>query len=151
MREFKSVNDILDFAIAEEEAAAEFYTKLASTVRAPGMDKFLLEFAEEEKGHKAKLLAMKAGKIAVPQKERVVDLKIADYTVEIEPTPHLDYAQALLLAMKKEKAAFKLYSDLAQSATDVGLRQVLLSMAQEEAKHKLRFEVEYDDHILTEN
>jgi hypothetical protein len=28
---------------------------------------------------------------------------------------------------------------------------MLLGLAQEEAKHKLRFEIEYDDQILTEN
>ena len=53
--------------------------------------------------------------------------------------------------MKQEKAAFKLYTDLAVVAPDEDLRDLLLSLAQEEAKHKLRFEVEYDDQILTEN
>ena len=36
-------------------------------------------------------------------------------------------------------------------APDEDLRGLLLSLAQEEAKHKLRFEIEYDDRILTEN
>ena len=31
------------------------------------------------------------------------------------------------------------------------MRELFLSLAQEEAKHKLRFEIEYDDMILTEN
>ena len=31
------------------------------------------------------------------------------------------------------------------------LKQTFLGLAQEEAKHKLRFEVEYDDVILAEN
>ncbi|CAK0779854.1 hypothetical protein CCP3SC15_6990002 [Gammaproteobacteria bacterium] len=55
------------------------------------------------------------------------------------------------MAMKKEKAAFKLYTDLAASTDDVGVRNTLLALAQEEAKHKLRFEIEYDDQILVEN
>lgn len=53
--------------------------------------------------------------------------------------------------MKKEKAAFKLYNDLAAAASDETSREMFLMLAQEEAKHKLRFEVEYDNNILTEN
>jgi len=53
--------------------------------------------------------------------------------------------------MKEEKSAFKLYSDLAARTDDVSTREIFLSLAQEEAKHKLRFEIEYDDNILREN
>jgi rubrerythrin len=53
--------------------------------------------------------------------------------------------------MKNEKAAFKLYSDLAASAPNDALKSAFLAMAQEEAKHKLRFEVLYDDQVLVEN
>ena len=53
--------------------------------------------------------------------------------------------------MKQEKAAFKLYSDLAEAAEDEGVRNTFLALAQEEAKHKLRFETEYDEHILSGN
>ena len=63
----------------------------------------------------------------------------------------MDYQQALILAMKKEKKAFKLYLDLAASCGDDNLEQIFLALAQEEAKHKLRFEIEYDDFVMTEN
>jgi rubrerythrin len=53
--------------------------------------------------------------------------------------------------MNKEKAAFKLYSDLAKIAPNNEIREIFLSLAQEEAKHKLRFEIEYDDYVLKEN
>ena len=53
--------------------------------------------------------------------------------------------------MKREKSAFKLYSDIARSAQDEELRELFLGLAQEEAKHKLRFEVEYDDEVYREN
>ena len=55
------------------------------------------------------------------------------------------------MIMKEEKAAFKLYSDLATKTTDSEFKQMFLMLAQEEAKHKLRFEIEYDDNILQEN
>ena len=80
-----------------------------------------------------------------------MDLKLADYLVDVEPTPDLDYQQALVLAMKKEKAAFRLYTDIAAAIPDAGLRELFQALAQEEAKHKLRFELEYDDYVLREN
>lgn len=151
MKEWKSVDDILDFAIGEEEAAARFYTDLAATMARPWMTKVFESFAQEEMGHKAKLVAIKQGKTLSASKESVQDLKIGDYLTDVEPGPGLSYQEALVVAMKKEKAAFKLYSDLAASTANAELQEIFASLAQEEAKHKLRFELEYDDYILTEN
>lgn len=81
----------------------------------------------------------------------MLDLKLSDYLVDVEPEKGMDYQKALVLAMKKEKKAFKMYTDLAASADDEGLEQTFLALAQEEAKHKLRFEIEYDNFVMTEN
>jgi rubrerythrin len=53
--------------------------------------------------------------------------------------------------MNKEKAAFKLYSALANRANSDEMKNVFMSLAQEESKHKLRFEIEYDEFVLREN
>jgi len=108
-------------------------------------------FAKEELGHKAKLLGVQEGKALLDSQAKVADLKIGDYLVEAATEGDLDYQSALVIAMKKEKAAFRLYSDLAGKTDDEGVRDLLLGLAQEEAKHKLRFEVEYDDQVLKEN
>jgi rubrerythrin len=76
---------------------------------------------------------------------------MTDYLVEPESDSDLGYQEALILAMKREKAAFRLYSDLAEQSTDPELKAILLSLAQEEAKHKLRFEIEYDDVVQSAN
>jgi len=107
-------------------------------------------FAKEELGHKTKLEGVKKGDIQ-PKAGEAADLKIADYMVDIEPSPNMDYQSAIILAMKKEKAAFKLYTTLASKMQDPELRNMFLSLAQDEAKHKLRFEIEYDDEIMKEN
>jgi len=150
MKTWGSVEEVLDFAIKGEEEAVKFYTTLAGQASGAAMRRVFEDFAREETGHKQKLLAVKAGKTMKSAGKAVKDMKIADYTVDIEPRPNMDYQDALLLAMKKEKAAFKLYSDLATSTEDQDVKTVLLGLAQEEAKHKLRFEIEYDD-SLTEN
>lgn len=154
MQEFRSVNDVLDFAITQEEAAAQFYTDLASKMDREWMRKVFQDFAKEEQGHKARLLGVKAGKIPLLTQSQVMDLKIGDYLVKIDAdkqTADLDYQQALILAMKKEKVAFKLYTDLANKTSEPEFVALFQALAQEEAKHKLRFELEYDDLFLTNN
>jgi len=152
MPQWASVDDILDFAIAEEQAAVQFYTRLADRTDNPAMREALQGFAQEERAHKDRLLAIRAGGAADlhPAPEKIADLKIADYLVDVEPTPDMLYDDALVLAMKKEQAACTLYTDLAARTDEAALKDVFLALAQEEARHKLRFETEYDD-MLTDN
>jgi rubrerythrin len=149
---FNSANEILDFAIKKEEEAYDFYVGLAEKVKTPGMKQVFKDFALQEKGHKEKLLGVKAGQIGLPSDAKIKDLKIGDNLEDIgEVGPHIDYQTALIIAMKAEKNAFRLYSDLVAATTDPNLKAILTGLANEEAIHKLRFEVEYDDHFLTEN
>ncbi len=150
MDKFSSVDAILDFAIAGELAANQFYMELAGKMERPEMVKIFEDFAKEELGHKSKLEAIKQGEMLEPT-EKVAELKIADYLVDTEPKPDMDYKDALVLAMKKEKAAYRLYLDLAAVAEAEELTNIFLYIAQEEAKHKLRFEIEYDEIVLKEN
>lgn len=147
----QSIDEILDFAIEKEEDAAKFYTDLAGRVDKPYMKQVFASFAKEEQGHKAKLMGVKQGKFAMPSKQKVQDLKIGDHLVNVELKPNLDYQDALILAMKAEKAAYKLYNDLSEATDDENARNLFLSLAQEEAKHKLRFEIEYDNYAYKEN
>ena len=112
------------------------------------MSHVFTDFSREEQGHKKKLVAIKEGKRFRPSKQTIQNLKIGDYLVEVTPGPNVTYQEALIIAMKKEKAAFRLYHDLASSTDNQELRSLFLSLAQEEAKHKLRFEIEYDNNIL---
>lgn len=151
MQQWKSVDEILDFAIANEEEAAAFYTDLANRMDRPWMSKIFKGFAQEEMGHKRKLLDVKAGKLLISAQNKVLDLKIGDYLVDAKISENMDYQDALIVAMKKEKKAFKMYTDLADAVDNENVRTTFLSLAQEEAKHKLRFEIEYDDYVMKEN
>ncbi len=148
MEKFGSAEDILDFAISREEESIKFYTGLASKTDNKLMSQVFTDFAREEQAHKQKLLAVKEGKRLMPAQQNIQNLKISDYLIEVTPGPDVTYQEALIIAMKKEKAAFKLYHDLAHSTDNKELSSLFLSLAQEEAKHKLRFEIEYDNHIL---
>ena len=148
---FDSADNILDFAVAREQEASDFYSELAGNMENEHIKKIFAGFAAEEQAHKAKLLAVKDGRQMVLSDKSVQNLKIADYLADIEMKPDLSTQEALVVAMKAELAAFKLYSDLADATDDAGLRSLFLGLAQEEARHKLRFEIEYDEGILTEN
>ena len=148
---FDTVDKILDFAIEKEEDAARFYTDLAGKMDRPSMKEVFQSFAREEKAHKEKLIGVKAGKLLISAEKKITDLKIGDSLVDIDMSGEMSYQEALIVAMKAEKAAFKLYHDLAQATDNADLQQLFLDLAQEEAKHKLRFEIEYDDQILSEN
>jgi len=150
MKEFENVSDILDFAIDLEQNAVDFYTDLAGRSENEAMAEVFTQFANEEKGHKLRLQRIKANEAFEFKEEKVTDLHIADYMIRIDISPTMSYKDALILAMKREKSAYKLYSDLVAIAPP-SLQKVFQTLAQEEAKHKLRFEIEYDDYVLREN
>jgi len=143
VRKFKSVDEILDFAISREIDAQAFYVKLAGLVENPKMVKFLSDLAAEELGHKEKLEAVKAGKGEIGD-QNVGKLDIVDYVKDVVQHSKMSYADLLVVAMKKEETSRKLYADLAKIIQKQELRDVFLKLAQEEDKHKLRFELEYD-------
>jgi rubrerythrin len=151
MTEFKNINEILDFAIVLEQEAVEFYTRLAANSQTADMRLVFESFASEEMNHKAKLMEIKLTGIFTLSVDKVADLKMADYIVSEEARPDMTYPEALSIAMKKEKAAFKLYTRLSQKAPTKPLREIFAALAVEESRHKLRFEIEYDEFVLREN
>ena len=149
MGENVSVEEILEFAIAREIEANQFYMTLARQAENPAMLRVFEDFAEEELEHKAKLEleAMKEGIVMLPV-EKVSDFKITDYMSNVELSADMDYKDVLILAMDKEKRSLRLYVDLATIVEDANSRETLLSLAVEEAKHHARFEIEYDEVVL---
>ena len=146
-----TVDEILDYAIDQEQQAADFYADMAQRVEKGGMKDIFIEFSREEERHRDKLLDVKQGEHELSAHQEVIDLKISDYLVDVEAHEHISYQDALIIAMQRERAAFRLYSDLAEKVTEEELRQVFLGLAKEEAKHKLFFESEYDERVLGDN
>ena len=151
MKEFKHVDEILIFAIEQEQRAVDFYTDLAKEAHNEEMKKVFIEFAGEEIKHKQRLTRIREEGVFTIPKQHVVDLKIADYLVEVKASGKLSYEDALVLAMKREKAAFKLYTTLAERSPNDELKEIFRALAMEESRHKLRFELEYDEFVLREN
>ena len=55
----ESIIDILDFAIENEQEAIDFYLRMADKAKDKEMRIVFLEYADEEKSHKKKLLIVK--------------------------------------------------------------------------------------------
>ena len=148
MKPMNSLEEIMNFAIGEEQAAVAFYTSLAAQTPSAEMRLVLQEIAGEERKHEARLKQMQAQGIQLSSGPQVPDLKVADYLVEITPGPELSYRELLMLAMQKEMAAVRMYTALAEQVADADLRQIFRQLAQEEARHKLKFETEYDNMMV---
>ena len=151
MELFKSIDDILDFAIQAEQEAVEFYSELARMSKDVNISEIFTGFAKEEIGHKSKLINIRESGLLTLGEGKIPDMKVSDYLVDVEAKANMNYQEALILAMKKEKAAFRLYMDLSEKTTDPGFKNIFVSLAMEESKHKLKFEIEYDEYILREN
>jgi len=152
MRYFDSIEEILDFAIEQEQVAIDFYSGLAKTTNRKDLKQIFLDFVKEEMGHKIKLQKIKnEGVFGGEVNQEVLDLKISDYLVNVKASADMSYQDALIVAMKREKAAFKLYNSLAAMAPNEELSKIFKNLAFEEANHKLQFETEYDEHILKDN
>jgi len=145
MVEFEPDEEVLEVAIAREEEANRFFLILAARARNDEMRKVFEEFAAEEIEHKAKLEleVMKTGKVLTatknPEYEDEADKNVSGTQLD------MDYKDMLIMGMQKEEASFRLYVDLAARVTNEDSKETLLALAQEEVKHKLRFEMEYDN------
>lgn len=151
MEEFESDGEILELAIAREEDANRFYLILAERVKSAEMRQVFEDLAGEELEHKARLELeiIKTGKVATAtvrpgELEGHDDMDVALTELDI------DYKDMLIMAMQKEEASFRLYVDLAGRVVNKDSHDTILALAEEEVKHKLRFEIEYDNLMKAE-
>lgn len=151
MDKFKNIEEILDFAIDNEIRAAEFYEKLSGQAKSKSMRETFEKFSKEERGHEARLKKIKVERVFDVKKDDILDMKMSDYLVKSNTKGKMTYQDALILAMKREKAAYKLYKRLAKSAPTKELKIIFTKLAAEEANHKMNFEIEYDDYIYIDN
>ena len=148
---FENLEAIVDFAIEKEIEAAEFYSDLSQKEHFSGSSKMFEEFAAEERKHQKLLEDFKTQGVTASMEDYqlkwVTDIKRSDYVVELEYHPGMGYNDILLLAMKREEKALKLYNDcLNQTDTEDG-KKLFKILCQEEAKHKLALETMYDDYM----
>lgn len=147
MFQFDSIQAVLEFAISKEVAAQKLYAHLAETQTDPIVKKLFSDLAAEEVDHRQQLELelMKLGRV-VPNPSQFKGVRVTECVLPDQVPPGMGYAEALVLAMQKEKAAFRLYVEMVAAAENLECREVFLLLAEEEVRHMLRFEAAY--HVL---
>jgi len=144
-----SLQKALEFAVAKEKEAEAFYKEWAEKVSDPTVKALFAEMAATEHGHMEMLSRVTPEDMASTREASVEDLNLSELIVEVKATPNLDLQQAMIVAMKREESAAALYERLAQVGGET--QPLFEALANEERRHKLQLETEYDEHILTEN
>lgn len=141
--------EIIKFAIGEEIKAAELYEKYAPVVKEPGAQRMLEEMALMERGHEQKLRNFEGtGKDTLSKIGEVQDLQISDFLVEKELTGESSIQDVFIFAMKAEQKAFELYTKLAELEVGTDTVKLFRELAEEERKHKLDLESEYEKEYM---
>jgi rubrerythrin len=149
--DFNTLTEIIDFAIAKEIEAEEFYRSVAQQEPFAGKKEMFLEYAAEEKKHQTLLENLKAGKMGKGYEnykfQWIADIKRSNYLHEVAYQPGMNYPDILILAGKREEKALKLYNDLLAKAETDEAKKIFKILCQEEAKHKLALETLLDDYL----
>jgi len=140
---FKSLREILQFALGKEESSVDFYDTLALRVRNPDTAAVFEAIARQEKRHidAVKLELFKLGYTLPETAEPSSESKSADVELD-ERGGELTYLDALRLGLQKERASFRLYAELMVLAEDEESQKMFAELAEEEVRHILQFERE---------
>ena len=147
----QSVSDVVNFAIDKEEKAVEFYRKCAERAKHPGIKEFFEEMVAEEQSHKDMLRELDPSNLDEIKLQKVENLKISDYLVDVEFSDDMTYQEALLLAMKKEEKALAFYSGWKNKCVNEKTSKLFQALENAEEKHKRKLEQLYDDEMLDWN
>lgn len=139
---------LINLAIGKEVEAATLYQELAASTKRPEMKEVFRELALQEWGHKRLLEELEIEDIDEQKLQPVPNLKISEYLLDLERRPGMAFHEALLVAMKREEQALKMYTEFAEGFTDPKLKKLFQFLAGEEAKHKYRLEKIYDEEVL---
>jgi len=149
--EHKAFEEVILFAIRKEVEAATLYRTYSILAKSQNVKQMFLSLEAEEQKHKKILEDLNKEDFSAYRLEKVPALKISDYYLEQDFSPDMSYQESLILAIKREEKSVKLYQDLADAAKDPELKKTFEALTQEETKHKLKLETEYDERVLTED
>jgi rubrerythrin len=142
------VDDVIGMAIAKEEKAMEFYRQCAAKAQNPSIQQFFQEMSKEEERHRDLLKSLDPETVGELKADKVQDLGISEYLMDVSFTEDLTYQEALILAMKKEEKAHAFYSAWKDKCMNENTGKLFELLAAEELKHKAQIETIYDDDIL---
>lgn len=144
MMEFHTFEDVLDFAILQEKAAQQFYTKLSDEVLNPDVLLFYKTLIQEERLHEKKLRELKRYEFALVEPD-IAALRESGYLDALPISPEVTLEEAVRYAIKKEKSAQMLYRTLGQMCECKELADLFNELAEQEKSHADYFRAKYKD------
>jgi rubrerythrin len=144
--DFNSIPEILRFAIGKEKASRQFYLDVAARVKNPVTQSVFEAISKEEKKHieTLELELMKLGVTVFSQNDpHDSQVEWQEHLEMDETAENMDYREAMFIAIQKEKAAFKLYTQVLEMVENPEFRRIFMELAQEEMRHMIQFEREY--------
>lgn len=146
------LEDIIGKAIQNEEDARVFYTDLAKKVKDKQAKEALTFMAGEEKKHKEFLVSYREGKHKSSlQMEDSVDYKVAEHIEKPDIKGDLKSKDVYLIAAHRELNSHNFYNALASCQPAGKVKDMLLTMAKEELKHKEKVEYLYSNTAFQES
>jgi rubrerythrin len=149
---FTNLDEALAFAVEREDEAARFYAELSARTGRESLKTLLDELEAEERGHRALLEGLRAARPAVlTAGGPVPDLGLTDGLEDAPAGPDDSVQDLLVHAARREAQAAALYERLAGATSEPDIRTLFEFLRQQEKRHKLRLELEYEAHILVED
>lgn len=150
--EKQSMRGLILFAIDQENDAANLYEQYAQKSKSRSTRELLLSMAKEERSHEQKLKNYLTDRSeSFPEIDSVQDLHVSDYMVPTPINENSSIDQVYTFSMKCEEKANALYTKLAEMENDREAKRILLSLAEEEKKHKIKLESDYEEMFTREN
>jgi rubrerythrin len=148
---FRSVKEILAFAIRREVEAAQGYDDMAARASTPGLRELLLELKGEEENHRRLLENVASEGVLEAAAPLAPDMGLSDALADVPLAADLTFQELLIFAARKEKKAVELYVGLARRPELAAHRKVFDFLAAQERTHKVKLEAAYEERVLTED
>lgn len=140
------LSELWDTAIYKEIASQALYIEAQRETDDPVAKTMLEELTMEEFKHAETLRKLKetGWQPADWHRETLTDLKLSDYLSGPDMLKGAGLQEVLIFAMKREQQSVAFYSQM-MGALRLGAAKMLCSrLAQEELKHKMKLELEYE-------
>jgi rubrerythrin len=137
--------DVIKMAIVKEKEAYDFYMDLYKIVEDKDAKDNLKFMAQEEAKHKEFLVNCQKGLVCanVLKMDAAIDYKIIENIEKPDIKKNMKSSEVYLVAANRELNAYNFYKSLADSYPAGEVKDLLTKMANEELKHKEKFEYLY--------
>lgn len=146
--EFK---EIISQAISQELEAFTFYSTVSDKAQDVDLKRLFKDLAQEEAKHQRTLegfLTKDPGKMHFSVSP---DYKVADALSAPPLTPDLKPVDGLVIAIKKELEAMRMYTQLASASAEATQKNIFLELASMERGHKNKLENIYTNMAFPES